>query len=443
MVLIYVKNTSPRLQYIAHFIFKEIIKTPYAITSHEESFRDFDGIKINYSSKKISDKELKVVDCGLLFQQGITEQPIEIFEVDGIKAFFRSPSFEPSEVSNEFPFDIFSASFYLLSRYEEYLPHQKDEFGRYDHHGSLAYKNEFLQLPLVNIWIGIFSKWLHEKNPGLMAQASSFKYIPTYGIDIAYAYRHRGAAKNIAGSLQSVVRLNLNIIRERIRVLRGKQKDPFDNYDWLIQLHTSRNMQPVYFFLMAAKNSRYDKNIRADTRAMQQLVVYHAEKYSIGLHPSYYTVDDPSLLKEEKKKLESITGLRIRKSRQHYIRFNLPQGYRNLIEAGFESDYSMGYGSINGFRASVASTHYWYDLSAEKQTKLQIHPFCYMDSTPIFEKKIKAAEAYNEMLYYFNTCKAVNGTMITIFHNHFLGDDKIEWRNIYEKFLDKIVTLGR
>src|SRR6476619_6763077 len=119
MVLIYVKNTSPRLQYIAYFIFKEIIKTPYAITSHEESFRDFDGIKINYSSNKISDKELKVVDCGLLFQQGITEQPIEIFEVDGIKAFFRSPSFEPSEVSNEFPFDIFSASFYLLSRYEE------------------------------------------------------------------------------------------------------------------------------------------------------------------------------------------------------------------------------------------------------------------------------------------------------------------------------------
>ena len=74
MVLIYVKNTSPRLQYIAHFIFKEIIKTPYAITSHEESFRDFDGIKINYSSKKISEKELKVMDCGLLFQQGITEQ---------------------------------------------------------------------------------------------------------------------------------------------------------------------------------------------------------------------------------------------------------------------------------------------------------------------------------------------------------------------------------
>ena len=60
-----------------------------------------------------------------------------------------------------------------------------------------------------------------------------------------------------------------------------------------------------------------------------------------------------------------------------------------------------------------------------------------MDSTAIFEEKIQAAEAYNEMLYYYNTCKAVNGTMITVMHNHFLGDDKIEWRNIYEKFLDK------
>ena len=437
MVLIYVKSTSSRLQYIAHFIFKEIIKAPYAITSHADSFKDFDGIKINYSREEISTNELKVPDCGILYQSGITQQAIEIFEVDGIKAFFKSPSFHPSRVSNEFPFDIFSASFYLLTRYEEYLPHQQDEFGRYDHRGSLAYKNDFLQLPLINIWIGIFSAWLQEKNPGLIMQPSTFKYIPTYDIDIAYAYRYKGTAKNIAGSLQSVLSLNLAVVRERVRVLRGKQKDPFDNYDWLVREHMDHAMQPIYFFLMAGKNTQYDKNILANTRAMQQLVIYHAEKYSIGLHPSYYCIEAPSLLIEEKKNLESITGLRIRKSRYHYIRFNLPQGYRNLIEAGFESDYSMGYGSINGFRASVASTHRWYDLAEEKQTKLQIHPFCYMDSTAIFEEKIQAEEAYNEMLYYYNTCKAVNGTMITVMHNHFLGDDKIEWRNIYEKFLDK------
>jgi len=36
-------------------------------------------------------------------------------------AFFKS--------EGDYPFDIFSAVFYLLSRYEEYLPYKKDMYG--------------------------------------------------------------------------------------------------------------------------------------------------------------------------------------------------------------------------------------------------------------------------------------------------------------------------
>lgn len=438
MVLIYVNQASPRLQYIASFIFKEVIKTPYAITSHSESFKNFDGIKINYTTEKLSDAELKIPDCGFLYEEGVKDQSIEIFEFDGIKAFFKSPGYIPGQAKAEFPFDIFSASFFLLSRYEEYLPHQKDKAGRYDHRNSLAFKNDFLHLPLVNIWIGELSEWLQKKHPTLMMHPSTFKYIPTYDIDIAYAYMHKGLGKNIAAGIRSVLRFNISAGRERLRVLRGKQKDPFDNYEWLAEQHAKHPFQPVYFFLLAEKNGVYDKNILPSTAAMRQLVFEHAEKYSIGLHPSWQSSEDHSLVKEEKKILENMTGLQIKKSRQHYIRFNLPEGYRYLMEAGLENDYSMGYAAINGFRASVASPHFWYDIEREKQTKLRLHPYCYMDSTAIFDEKISAAEAYNEMLYYYNTCKMVNGTLITIVHNHFLGSDKKDWRNIYEKFLDKI-----
>jgi hypothetical protein len=438
MVLIYVNKTSSRLQYIASFIFKELIKTPYSITSHAESFRNFDGIKLNYTEENISENELKIADSGFLYQVGIIKQSIEVFEVDGIKAFFKSPSFVDAQTVDEFPFDIFSASFYLLSRYEEYLPHENDKYGRYDHRNSLAFQDNFLHIPLINIWIEKFSEWIQKKDTGLMIQASAFRYIPTYDIDIAYAYLHKGWGRSITGSLQSVLGLNLSAINERLQVLTGKQKDPFDNYDWLVQLHGKYALQPIYFFLMAKKNSLYDKNILPVIKAMQQLVVQHAEKYSIGLHPSWHSGDDASLVKEEKNNLENISGLQIKKSRQHYLRFKLPQGYRRLIDAGLENDYSMGYATINGFRASVASSHFWYDVDKEKQTKLRIHPFCYMDSTAIYAKQLPADEAYHEMLYYYNACKGVNGTLITILHNHFLGSDKTDWRNIYEKFLDKI-----
>jgi hypothetical protein len=53
---------------------------------------------------------------------------------------------------------------------------------------------------------------------------------------------------------------------------------------------------------------------------MQQLIKQHAEKYSIGIHPSWASGDNDSLLEKEIKALESETGKKITASRQHYIR---------------------------------------------------------------------------------------------------------------------------
>ena len=129
---------------------------------------------------------------------------------------------------------------------------------------------------------------------------------------------------------------------------------------------------------------------------------------------------------------------KVNQSRQHYIRFNLPGGYQRLIEAGITDDYSMGYGSINGFRASVASSFYWYDLEKDEQTSLRVHPFCFMDANSYFEQKLSSGEAYEELMHYYIQCKAVNGTLITIFHNNFLGFDFDGWREMYERFIAQL-----
>jgi hypothetical protein len=170
---------------------------------------------------------------------------------------------------------------------------------------------------------------------------------------------------------------------------------------------------------------------------MQQLIKQHAEKYSVGVHPSWQSGDEEGLLDEELKILESISNKKITASRQHYIRFTLPTTFRRLISAGITDDYSMGYGSINGFRASVASPFYWYDLKKEQQTNLLLHPFCFMDANSFFEQKYLPQRAYEEMMYYYDAVKAVNGALITIWHNSFLGTYPMfsGWRDVYEEFV--------
>ncbi|MDQ6761534.1 MAG: hypothetical protein M3015_02775, partial [Bacteroidota bacterium] len=163
-----------------------------------------------------------------------------------------------------------------------------------------------------------------------------------------------------------------------------------------------------------------------------------AKKNEAAIHPSFYTFQNEQLLKEEKFLLEEIAGDTVYKSKQHYLRFTLPGTYRNLIDAGIKYEYSMGYGTVNGFRASYTNSFFWYDIEREEKTNLRIHPFCYMDSNVIFHEKLSPEDALEELKYFYTTCKNVNGTFISVMHNHLMGADNPDWKNIYETFLAEI-----
>ena len=395
----------------------------HAMTIDSEEFLNHKGAAINYSSLKIKEEEIRIESNGLLFETFVKERPVECFTCNGSTAFFKT-------TQSDYPFDILSAVFYLISRYEEYLPHKKDAYGRYAHENSIAFKADFLHLPLINIWIKDFALHLKNKFTGLSFQLPTFNFLPTYDIDIAFSYKHKGFIRNLGGFLRAPS-------VERIMVLLGLQKDPFDCYRWLEELRNENNLHPVCFFLMAEKNGRYDKNILPHKNTIWALVKKLADNNSIGIHPSWQSGDKPLLLKKEKEYLEAVCESKIVLSRQHYIRFNLPEGYQQLIKAGISDDYSMGYGSINGFRASVASSFFWYDLQKEEQTSLRIHPFCFMDANAYYEQKQTPAQTAVELVHYLTICREVNGTLITIWHNNFLGTAKefAGWREIYQSFI--------
>lgn len=431
MLIIYSPLLTSRLQYTCSFIFKELMGQLYELITDEERFSKADGVKINYSDLTHFAQAITIQPQGLLEQAGIAIQPVECFDYNGNKAFFKA-------ATGDFPFDIFAAVFYLLSRYEEYLPHTKDMYGRYAHENSLALKEGFLQMPLINIWIQDFMQFLqvHPFSSSIhpshfTIQYKPFSFLATYDIDIAYSYKHKGFLRNAGGFFKQPS-------LQRLKVLLGLQQDPFDSYEWLHQLHAAHpQVQPIYFFLVPCKNGLYDKNILPQHPAMQALIKTHAAKYSIGLHPSWQSGDAENLVNEEKKLLEAIADQPITASRQHFLRFNLPQGYQQLIDAGITADYSMGYGSINGFRASVASSFYWYNLQTEESTQLRIHPFCFMEANSFYEQHFTPQQALEEMKYYYAICKNVQGEFISIWHNHFVGTDKFfeGWKEVYEEFM--------
>ncbi len=428
-MLFYTVHPSPRLDYMLDLVSNEILNEPFIQTSDRSVYLSHKGPKLNYSPERISDSEFYLFPHKLLFETDISEQPIDRFDIFGRPAFFRT--------EGDFPFDIFAAAFFLVSRYEEYLLFQPDKYGRFPHQASLAFRENFLDFPIINYWLDDFKKSLGRKFPDLIFRMKDFKFIPSYDIDIAYSYKLKGMKRNLGGFYRSLLKGQWAYLLDRWDVLFNKKKDPFDSYEWLDSLHLYCRTRAYYFFLVAKKQKGADKNISPDKPEMKSLIAYHASGYTVGIHPSWQSGDDETVLMEEVDKLTKIIGSPVKYSRQHYIRMSLPQTYRRLIEAGIDKDFSMGYGSVNGFRASISSSFYWYDLQAEKKTGLMLFPFCFMDSTSFYENRLSPGSALSELMDYYRKIKQVNGLMITIWHNHFFGSDPMfaGWKEVYEVFL--------
>jgi hypothetical protein len=429
-LLVYTTVPSPRVDYIFSTLLPAIGVEDYKLTTDKSLVR---GPVINYSSESLFGSELWIKPVNLLFEKDIKDQKINCFDFNGLKAFFKT-------TDGDFTFDIFAASFYLIARYEEYLPYKPDMYGRYAHENSLAFKEEFLPLPLINRWLKEFTHLLLHRFPSLPLNPPHFSFLPTYDIDIAYSYLHKGTFRNLGGFVRSMWSSEWRSVAERIAVLFNRKQDPFDSYEWLDKLHENNNLKPLYFLLLAKKNKHYDKNILPKQAGLKTLVQGHSKKYDMGIHPSWQSGDKPQLLQKEMKTLENITGKKVTKSRQHYIRMNLPETYRRLIEAGITEDYSMGYGSINGFRASYTLPFFWYDLEKDERSSLKIYPFCFMDANSFYEQHYNPEQALDEMKHYYQVIKEVNGLFITIWHNHFLGTDSMftGWKEIYKTMVEKI-----
>ena len=422
---------TPRITTRVSYIFQTLL--PGALlTDSKEVLLAKGNTRINYSDE-IIDGCFRVVPAGLLTEDGIREQSLTCSNWAGLRVFYQT--------AGEIPFDIFSASFYLLSRYEEYLPHELDQYGRYSHTNSIAYKEGFLKQPLVNLWL---KKLLHElqiftHDSRLTIHDSRFHFIPTYDIDEAFCYLHKPVWKNVFGFYRDLLQGKFEQVMERAGVYSGKEKDPYDTFDWIEEQHRRFGLQPVYFLLTIIKRGKYDKNLPASAKPLQKLYRDLSLKHTVGLHPSWQSGTDKGLLERERDALQKIIQQPVQISRNHYLRCTIPDTYRRLLAAGFTDDYSMAYGNVNGFRASYCEPFYWFDLEAGTTTRLSVHSFCFMEASSFFNQGYGVQEAAEEIQYYHDTVKAAGGELITLFHNHFLTEQPewLGWREMYREFLEK------
>ncbi len=410
-VLVYTPRCSKRLTYVLDY-FSQTLELDFRPTSDLEKFRNATALRINYSDVPI-EQIPQIVPYTLLFENDIREQTIKCSEWHTLPCFF-------CNANSDIPFDIFAATFYLITRYEEYVCNATDQHGRFPHTESLAFKNGFLQRPIADLWAFELLKIVAPQHQ----IKRQFCLLPTIDIDNFYKYRHKGILGSALRFFRDLCRGNIEEVKQRAKVLLHQTDDPFFNFEEMEKLH---KMHPeTRFFFHVGGRGRFDKRILFPnlSKRYHSVIKTFNKKFNVSIHPSYKAAFTPKLLAKEQQRFARLTGENPHECRFHFLRFRLPASYRMLIENGITDDYSMLFANEIGFRAGTALPYPFFDLERNEQLPLTVHPTAIMDTTFLKKTPAEREQLFAKTQQMLADVQQTKGVFVTLFHNEHLTNEE-------------------
>ncbi len=437
MLLIYTPDITERIKYTFALFFNQLIRVNYLITSSEEEFAQYKGNKFSYASENIFGSALYFISTSLLFETDISEyHPSGITgQIDGRELI---GFFEVNE--SPMPFDVFASAFYLVSRYEEYVTGKHDHFGRYKDEHSIAQHCGFLGKPMVNYYAFAVKSILQKYFPDLKFEEPKFSVLNTVDVDMAWKYKHKGFYRNTSGFVRDLINRRFDLIKERFEILVLRKNDPFHSFDYLIAQSKSQQI-PLCFFWLLGSYAELDKNINRENAHFKSLMKRVDAESDSGIHFSFKGHHQKKSFGDELASLEKTLGRKVTKNRYHFLKFDIAKSLYKLINLGIKEEYSFGYSAHSGFRASIASPFYWFDLTLNQQTDLLIRPLIFMDATIRYHKPMSDEKIMQYIDALLQKTHAVNGQFIALWHNDIFDDSKNDWKMIFEWFNKRAAAL--
>ncbi len=421
-MLVFSTQASSRLEYVVGVLLTDLLGIEARFTRNSEEFTAYDGAKINYSTKDLDG--YRVVPDDLLYEVEIKKKRVTIGNT-----WLNLPTLS----LNNQVFDVFAASFYLISRYEEYTETRKDDHNRFPAESSCLVEFDLISRPLVNEWALALLQDLKSHYPTLNAKPRSFEYLSTIDIDQAWKYKNKGLRRNWGGFLGDILTFDKAKLKERVAVQLTGRDDPFYNFDWQDEVHAPHRTNVLYF-VQVGQRGAFDKNVSIKNQSFRRLIQRLHKSYTVGIHPSYRSNTENHLVGKEKSDLEDVLGKEVHASRQHFLMHRMPDTYQNLLKLDITEDHTLGYSTHAGFRAGIAAPFPFYDLTKEQTTSLTLVPFCLMDITPLHYDQLSVSEAKDFITGMLENVQRVGGLFVSLWHNESLSDSERwkGWRPVYE-----------
>lgn len=362
----YAPTLTPRLRYVVEVCTQYLTQVDIELTQDQAHFEAFSGIKWSYG--QVIDEALCIYSDGLLFETKLTPKT---WYCEGEELF------QHKCVCGEYqvPIDFFSIIFYLISRYEEYLPQELDNDDRIPATQQLLVQHQLHQKPIVHYyWQQLLDYSTQFFGSNVSVTYPTYQTHLTFDIDEPFAYKHKSWMLTGLSFLRDMGKRDWKAVLERYQTLQGKRKDKYDTFEY-IHAQLQQKPQKVTWFVLNSEQHPKDSKHNIQQPHYQKILHNLKANYAIGIHPSYLAARREAIFSNQfqadsimpymesypkQKLLQEIKTLTkqlqqpITQSRQHYLRIQFPATYEQLIEVDITHDYSLGYVETIGFRSGVA-----------------------------------------------------------------------------------------
>lgn len=423
-MLIFSTHDTPRFRYAAKVLL-EPLGLVCRFTTQESEFSAEKGPKMAYCMRQFEGVIQVPVLAVTLWRGQAMQHEIHKGMWNGIPTLYVG--------EGTVPFDVFGATFFMLSRYEEYWPFKGDAMERFSSTNSLTGQPEYLHRPIIDEWRCQLGELINQRWPQTKLLLPAYQFVSTVDLDSAFAFIGKGITRSVMGMAKDVLRRQWSNLGHRLTTLFGTRPDKYDTYDYMHAVLSRYRCQHLYF-VQLSDLSEYDRNVRYTSKKLRQTIKELSRDFTIGIHPGVRSNFREGVLEIEKVRLEHIIGEYVNHSRQHYLMLSFPKTYQALIKNGITNDYTMGYADSIGFRAGTSRPFMWYDLINDEETSLHVHPIAMMDTTLRKYMGLQPDAAMALSRDMINRIKATNGVALVLWHNESLSEtDGWEgWQRVWE-----------
>lgn len=426
MLLVELDRPGPRERYIVAHVLERMLGWPIRFAVDEQEFRGHKGPRLRYGAP-VDDTALTIVPALDLadIRPGMKVPAPQLR--NGTPMLFPTPDGH----------DPFAAAFLLLSLADEMADQTRDPHGRVKTDELYVVRHGLSQQPWVDVWAMDLARELRGRFPELPAPARRSRHVVTVDVDNGFRFIGHPWYRHLAAGTRDLALGRWTLAWERAVVLLGGRKDPFDRYDELGDiLRNGQADRVIAFVLMRGQGDNDHACSHGDPRFQARVMAMH-RTIEVGLHPSYASSVDRAIAVEDRSRLEGITQVPITLSRQHFLRWELPDTLRELEAAGFREDHTLGFSDRVGFRAGTCTPFPYYDLDHDRVTELMLWPFMTMDSALHDRMGLAPGVAQHHIDAMIDAVRAVQGTFVSVWHDRFLSDHGPwkGWREVLRKTL--------